>query len=161
MLELSEGKLLSIIQFVFRTHAEKMEASLVGAMLDDDIKATGQGLNSIGSEIENYTLSILGEEYLKDVDKGQPPGTVVDINSLITWVDARGLAPAENVESYAYGVQQAIYKRGTIKRFGYEGANFLNYIIEQDVPELVNDLELRLGDEIEKVIARKINKNGK
>lgn len=161
MLELSEGKLLSIIQFVFRTHAEKMEASLIEAMLDDDINATGQGLNSIKSDVENYTLSILGEEYLKDVDKGQEPGTVADINSLITWVDARGLAPAENVESYAYGVQQAIYKRGTIKRFGYEGANFLNYVIEQDVPELVNDLELRLGDEIERVIARKINKNGK
>lgn len=161
MLELSEGKLLSIIQFIFRSHADKIESGVIESMLDKDLKATGQGVNSIASEVENYTLSILGEEYLKDVDEGQEPGTTVNINNLITWVDAKGLAPPENVESYAYGVQQAIYKRGTIKRFGYEGANFLNYVIEQDVPELVNDLELRLGDEIERVIARKINKNGK
>lgn len=160
MLEgLSQAQITSIIQFVFRAHAGRLEASMVKDLQDNNFRATGTAIKSVTSDIEGNTLSILGEDYIEKLDKGQEPGTVARIDDLITWVTAKGLAPAENVESYAYGIQQAIYKRGTIERFNYEGANFIQYIIDQDVPKLVNDLEQRLGEAIEVAVARKINKN--
>jgi len=118
-------------------------------------------INFIESSVDEYTLTVLGEDYLLDVDQGQPAGTVADIDDLINWVDARGLAPAENVESYAAGVQQAIYKRGTIKRFNYEGANLLQYVLDQDMPKIALDLETKITRELEKAIAKNINKGNR
>jgi hypothetical protein len=159
--QLSEGQLKSIINFVLKQNGERVENTLRGRMQEQDTIATGRGLNSIESEVEDYTLTIMGEDYLLDVDQGQPAGTVADINDLINWVDARGLAPAENIESYAAGVQQAIYKRGTIKRFNYEGANLLQYVLDQDMPKIALDLETKITRELEKAIAKNINKGNK
>jgi len=159
--QLSEGQLKSVINFVLKKNAERVENTLRGRMQEQDTIATGRGLNSIESSVDEYTLTVLGEDYLLDVDQGQPAGTVADIDDLINWVDARGLAPAENIESYAAGVQQAIYKRGTIKRFNYEGANLLQYVLDQDMPKIALDLETRITRELEKAIAKNINKGNK
>jgi hypothetical protein len=159
--QLSEGQLKSIINFVLKQNSERVENTLRGRMQEQDTIATGRGLNSIESSVDEYTLTVLGEDYLLDVDQGQPAGTVADIDDLINWVDARGLAPAENVESYAAGVQQAIYKRGTIKRFNYEGANLLQYVLDQDMPKIALDLETKITRELEKAIAKNINKGNR
>ena len=162
MLEsLSASQLNSIIEFVLRANGPEMEDAVRGRLQVDDTIATGKGLDSIDSSVEDRTLSILGEDYLLKVDEGHPAGTVADINSLIEWVDARSLAPPENVESYAYGIQQAIYKRGTIKRFGYEGTGFIDYILEQYMPKIANDLELKIAQELERAISDNINKGNK
>lgn len=162
MLEsLSASQLNSIIEFVLRANGPEMEDAVRGRLQVDDTIATGKGLDSIDSSVEDRTLSILGEDYLLKVDEGQPAGTVADINSLMEWVDARSLAPPESVESYAYGIQQAIYKRGTIKRFGYEGTGFIDYILEQYMPKIANDLELKIAQELERAISDNINKGNK
>ena len=162
MLEgLSSSELNNLIEFVLRANADRVEVGVRDKLQTDDTIATGKSLDSITSEVGDNTLSILGEDYLNLVDSGQPAGTVVDINSLIEWVDARSLAPPENVESYAAGIQQAIYKRGTIKRFGYEGTGFIEFIIDQYLPKIANDLEMKITQELERVISEKINKGNK
>ena len=135
-----------------------MENALRARMQEQDTIATGTGLNSIESAVSVNVLDILGEDYLLRVDEGQDAGTVANIDDLIQWATARGLAPAENIESFAAGVQQAIYKNGTIKRFGYQGANLLEYVIDQYLPQIAQDLEAKLQEGLEKGIIEQINK---
>lgn len=148
----------SIIEFVLRKNATEMEDALRGRMQEQDTVATGAGLNSIESAVSANVLEILGEDYLLRVDQGQEAGTVANIDNLIEWATARGLAPAENIESFAAGVQQAIYKNGTIKRFGYDGANLLEYVVDQHMPVIASDLETQLQEALEKGIIEQINK---
>lgn len=159
--DLSASELNSIIDFVLRKTGTEMEETLRAELQIEDLIATGRGLNSIESQVDANTLSVMGEDYLLKVDEGQPAGTVANLDSLIEWATARGLAPAENIESFAAGVQQAIYKRGTIKRFGYEGANFLEYVLNEHLPSMASELEMQISSAIEKAIAKNINKNNK
>lgn len=149
----------SIIEFVLRKHGSEMENTLRARMQEQDTVATGTGLNSIESAASANVLEILGEDYLLRVDQGQEAGTVANIDDLIEWATARGLAPAENIESFAAGVQQAIYKNGTIKRFGYAGANLLEYVLDQHLAELTQDIETSLQDALEKGIIEQLNRN--
>lgn len=149
----------SIIEFVLRKHGSEMENTLRARMQEQDTVATGTGLNSIESAASANVLEILGEDYLLRVDQGQEAGTVANIDNLIEWVTARGLAPAENIESFAAGVQQAIYKNGTIKRFGYAGANLLEYVLDQHLADLIGNIETSLQEALEKGIIEQINKN--
>lgn len=149
----------SIIEFVLRKHGSEMENTLRARMQEQDTVATGTGLNSIESAASANVLEILGEDYLLRVDQGQEAGTVANIDDLIEWATARGLAPAENIESFAAGVQQAIYKNGTIKRFGYAGANLLEYVLDQHLAELTQDIEISLQEAIEKGIIEQLNRN--
>lgn len=149
----------SIIEFVLRKHGSEMENTLRARMQEQDTVATGTGLNSIESAASANVLEILGEDYLLRVDQGQEAGTVANIDDLIEWATARGLAPAENIESFAAGVQQAIYKNGTIKRFGYAGANLLEYVLDQHLAELTQDIETSLQEALEKGIIEQLNRN--
>lgn len=159
--QLSSSQLYSIVEFILRANAPEMEVAVREKLQEDDTIATGKGLDSIESDVEDATLTILGEDYLKQVSEGQPAGTVANIDNLIEWVDARSLAPPENVASYAAGIQQAIFKRGTIKRFDYEGTGFIDFIIDQYMPKIVNDLEVKIAQELELAIAKQINKGNK
>jgi hypothetical protein len=157
--QLSEQQFNSIVGFVLRQNAEPMARTMRGNLQARDLIATGAGINSIESSVSTNSLVISGEDYLLKVDQGQPPGTVANLQDLEVWVTARGLAPPENVEYFAMTIQQAIYKNGTIKRFGYEGANFIEYILDEYMPKIAYELETRISQELEKAIANNINKN--
>lgn len=154
----SAQELYNIIEFILRKNGAEMEVFVRDKMQEFDLQATGRGLDSVASVVDGDTLSIMGEDYLLALDDGQEAGTIARMEDLIEWATARGLAPAENIESFAAGVQQAIYKNGTIKRFGYQGTNFLKFAIDEYLPRLAGSIEEEIAEALEKGIIDKINR---
>jgi hypothetical protein len=146
----------SVINEQLRAFGENvLKAGVEGLLREDDTVATGDSIRSLEIDVKKYVLELSGFGYLKAVDEGQPAGTIASISNLMKWIDAKQLAPPENIESYAYGIQQAIYKRGTIKRFNYEGSGFIDKAIERFSPDLVRVLEQDISAKVKLYLQQK------
>jgi len=106
---------------------------------------------------DGVTAEIVAADYWPQVDQGQKPGTIVSIQSLEEWVANKrqmrielGLNTKEQVKSFAVVVARKIKQKGTIKRFGYKGANFVRDVLN---PTTINAIAQHLGDALGQRIA--------
>lgn len=146
----------SVINAQLKQYGENVLLKGVRGLLDaDETVATGDSLESLEIDVKKYVLELSGFGYLKLVDEGQPKGTIASIESLKRWVDAKRLAPPDRVEDFAYGVQRAIQKEGTIKRFGYKGSGFIDNAIEKFTPTLLDILEQDISARVKMYLEQK------
>lgn len=146
-----------IVRFMLEKEGHVMTEALKDKMQQENLVGANRSYEGLTPSLDDLTLSIMGESYLSKVDEGQPKGTMANLNNLKKWVSAKQLAPPENVDSFASGVQAAIYKRGTIKRYNYQGADFLDYILNERVPKFVTELANEIADKAETIISEKYN----
>ena len=106
---------------------------------------------------DGVTAEIVAADYWPQVDQGQKPGTIVSIKSLEEWVANKrqmrielGLNTKEQVKSFAVVVARKIKQKGTIKRFGYKGANFVRDVLN---PTTINAIAQHLGEALGQRIA--------
>lgn len=106
---------------------------------------------------DGVTAEIVAADYWPQVDQGQKPGTIVSIQSLEEWVANKrqmrielGLNTKEQVKSFAVVVARKIKQKGTIKRFGYKGANFVRDVLN---PTTINAIAQHLGEALGQRIA--------
>jgi hypothetical protein len=97
--------------------------------------ATGNLVDSIEYIVGNtkdgkYTLKVLGDYYLKNVNYGRRPGKFVPVSDLKEWMKVRNIP-----EQYSYPINQKI------KRDGIKGLFFLERVLK--------DIETQYGDELE------------
>lgn len=112
--------------------ADGITQRLKDAMYEDDTVATGQTVNSIRSEVKGREISIRFNKALSAIDSGNAPGQhSPTVNRIISWMQAKGIQPRlkgrfvaatpGNYKRSAFAIARAIYRDGTIKRFGYQG----------------------------------------
>ena len=108
------------------------------------INSTGAGARSLKYKAGPLGLQVEGADYLAYVDsgldkyKGKKPPTA----PLERWIEAK-IAP--NLDEFerkrmAFAISDTIAKKGTIKRFTYQGADFINFVINKNSQSLIDDI---------------------
>jgi len=113
-----------------------------------DLNATGRLRNSVNGTVfassKSISLNIYAAEYFDSVDKGTKPGKRPPYSKIAEWAYRKGLQPMNNQNSKVRmikSIQDAIATRGTIKRFGYKGADILKFIDQKYKDEITEDIK--------------------
>lgn len=172
---MAEGNFISLGQLL-KVWMTEIIMALRKSLEDDNAIATRNLIQSITAEIKVYghsfTIEFTMDDYWKNIEYGQKPGTLVPIEALEKWVTVKGLAkPSSKFKSMSkyltkktYGtlrkervlnlkniiakrVQSSILKRGTYPRHSF-GVVFNE--------KLEHDLEARIREAVGKDINVKI-----
>jgi hypothetical protein len=145
--------------------AQKLTDELRNKLTEKELVATKNLRSSIDLsdtiKIANgVAVDIRMADYWENVDKGQKPGTIVSVKSLEEWINAKasvkksvrprpGQSMQEAVTSFAVAIAAKIKEKGTIKRFGYKGANFVQEVLSpQNIDAIAQHLSDAFGQRI-------------
>ena len=121
-----------------------------------------------------FVMEIKMEDYWRSVDEGQKPGTRPDIDKIVRWMQHKKITGAEprkrigQIKSFsvtgklkrklitkakkdrrlvvAERIANAIYRKGTIKRFGYKGSEFFSGFMDWTLKErMMEDIREATG----------------
>ena len=90
-------------------------------------------------------------EHWEEVDQGRPKGkklTEQELKSLKDWVQIKGL-PSKwrmSTPSVVFLVSRALYRKGSIKRYGYKGSNFIETAMGD---KIIQDLQSKFATSFE------------
>src|SRR5579862_2137524 len=91
---ISEGLTNAIIK-IFELYGESITEAAKQTLANNKLNATGTLSNSFNYKISNsegvITLTISAEDYLKYVESGRSPGSMPPIQSIIKWIQAKGI----------------------------------------------------------------------
>ena len=132
--ELTKKAMLRLGKLLVSKYKEQMDidGTVATGKLKDSFKykMTGLGTNIIGFEV-------LAAKYAKIIDEGRKPGKRnPGIRPIIEWMKAKGIKPnrgtkLKDYKEAASSISKFIGEKGTIKRFGYKGSNYLSIVAEQ------------------------------
>ena len=111
-----------------------------------NLNASGKAAKSLKYERMPDGLAIYGQEYFEQIDKGRrPKNKRPPLQPIFRWVQRRMAGEdAKEARRVAFAVQQTIAERGTIKRFGYKGADILDFIIKTEIKNKFQPEAMRL-----------------
>ena len=83
-------------------------------------RATGKLQDTMRSVVttsgNGFEITIYGQDYAKNVEKGVPAGVWVSVDKLAEWVQVKGIATGEKeIKNIAYAIQRKIHDKGTIQ----------------------------------------------
>ena len=131
----------------------------------DNTVATGKLRDSFKYKLTDLSdnvigLEILAAKYAKVIDEGRKAGKrKPGINSIIAWMKAKGITPnrgtkLKDYKEAASSIAKFIAEKGTIKRFGYKGTNYLKIVTQQygepGVLQILEAYEMDLKNELNK-----------
>jgi len=140
--------------------------SLQKELMGQGHKATGNLVNSFEQnviELPNaMVLEILMDDYGTYVNSGRSSGgKKVPIDVLIKWIERRGIASGDKeVKNAAFAIQQKIWQEGSPTKnsfkFSTNGrrAGFIDFVIDNELGEVFNELEQEVFDDYDETIAR-------
>jgi len=119
------------------------ESSLAGSIKP----ITSSGADGVSLEIIIDAKSKEGKAYWRYVDEGRRGGKRPPMQAIKEWIKQKGISPKElkstnsvkkkvkqsfdkRVTTLAFMIARKIGSKGTIKRFGYKGADFLDPILK-------------------------------
>lgn len=134
---------------VMNRYAQLIVDAIKKNIKSDETLASGKLLASVQAPVKifgtKFVIEINMEDYWKNVDEGQKPGTKPDVQKILKWMRHKGIQPKPSKTSFskprsskakkvfkdrrlalAERISNAIYRKGTIKRFGYKGTDFLS-----------------------------------
>jgi len=149
------------MQFVAQTIIDKLKQSA----REKGVKATGNLIQSIKADVPNVspqgiTIGIEMADYYQWVEDGRgktkttTPSQPTLAQSLEQWISAKGIqvrqskgeskqTVLERRKSMAIAIARKIHSKGTIKRFGYKGSNFIADVL---TPQNVDTIAQKLSD---------------
>jgi hypothetical protein len=156
---LTKKAMLRLGDILVLKYKERIEAdqTIATGKLKDSFKykLTGLNTNVIG-------LEILAAKYAKVIDEGRKAGKRrPGINSIIAWMKAKGITPnrgtkLKDYKEAASSIAKFIAEKGTIKRFGYKGTNYLKIVAQQygepGVLQILEAYEKDVKNELDKAI---------
>ena len=142
------GKAATKYVKAFRDELEKKKAvasrNLQASIHTSRIFNTGK---EIGFEISMA-------EYWGAVEHGRKPGKMPPIAPIMDWIMRKGIPlkgkglKKNQAKSMAFGIAKNIAKKGTIKRFGYKGSNFIKDASSKETPNFIKSLTEAMGKDI-------------
>jgi hypothetical protein len=162
--DLKAGNLLEeILQNVAQTLTDALRDDLTKKELvaSQNLRSSIDPSNAVPIA-EGVSVSIVMADYWEQVDKGQPKGTIVKVADLEQWLLKKRIAiktkPGQSViaarRSFATAIAAKIKAKGTIKRFGYKGANFIKDVLTpQNIEAIAQHLSDMAGRKIELYIS--------
>jgi hypothetical protein len=103
------------IKTILNRYGAKIVTQLQQRLLEDDTKATGRAVESLGYEIKEsrtlHKLNVKGKKYIFAVDSGRTSGaTPPPISKIKRWIKARGIKPLSNKNKKPKSLAIAISK---------------------------------------------------
>jgi len=132
----------------------------------DGTRASGALHDGMYYKIVKTRIDIYMANYAKAIDEGTNPRagkpSSYFVSKIKKWMQSKGLtgkirnkSGKVNINKSARAIAESVYKRGTIKRFGYKGSNFLDRAINNVINEFDDDLLTAwmsgLEDELNKI----------
>lgn len=127
--------------------------------MEKGVKATGNLIQSIKADFpsvtpQGITVAIEMADYYQWVESGRGKGRRPPIASIEQWISAKGIQVRQSKgeskqsvlderKSMAIAIANKIASKGTIKRFGYKGSNFIADVLTQ---QNVDTIAQKLSD---------------
>ena len=143
--------------------------------MEKGVKATGNLVQSIRADFpsvtpQGITVAIEMADYYQWVDSGRGKGRRPPIASIEQWISAKGIqvrqpkgeskqSVLDRRKSMAIAIANKIASKGTIKRFGYKGSNFIaDVLTQQNVDTIAQKLSDITGLRISAFVTTEIAK---
>lgn len=161
---MAEGKMVNLGN-ALEIWSKVIVRALRNELTEDKTVASRKLLSSIRPNIKifgnRFEAEFIMEDYWKSVDEGTKPGTKPDVQKILKWMGNKRIGPKtlsgkrkvrgkmkDRKLAMAERIANAIYKRGTIKRFGYKGTGF--------VTDYTKTLEKRMVESIRRATGKDI-----
>jgi len=139
------------LKALFQLYGEKFVNDLIARMNELNLNATGTGAESLRYESFGDGFIVTGNKYLTAVDSGRGKGKQLPPRkALEAWIEAKVAPGLDEVElkSLSFAIAKSIQKNGTIKRFGYRGADLIDFVLNNNIEQLTADVAQEALDEI-------------
>ena len=131
----------------------------------DRTRASGALHDSMYYKIVKTRIDIYMANYAKAIDEGTNPRTGKPssyfVGKIKKWMQSKGLtgkvrnkSGKVNINKSARAIAESIYERGTIKRFGYKGSNFIDRAVNNIENEFDEDILTAFSSEIDKELEK-------
>lgn len=102
-------RLTEAIKMIFTEYGEQVVEACKKILADNNVNASGKLSESfdftIEAEDEKITLNILAEEYLKYMEQGRAAGKLPPVQSIIKWIEYKGIPVPDHKPGVKYGGQ--------------------------------------------------------
>jgi hypothetical protein len=167
--DLKAGNLLEeILQNVAQTLTDALRKEITekGVTASKSLRSSVNPSNAV-TVADGVQVHIVMADYWEYVESGRGPtkkgnnGGKFLWQHIEEWISAKGISVRKSNQqstqsvlearrSMAYAIAQKIHKRGTIKRFGYKGANFIKDVLTpQNIEAIAQHLSDMAGRKIE------------
>ena len=151
--EASAGMGGSVLSDAMVLVAQTIIDKLKQSAREKDLKATSNLIQSIQAGLPNVSpngieIEISMANYWQWVENGRGKGKRPPIASIEQWITAKGIQVRQSKKeskqsvlarrkSMAIAIASKIASKGTIKRFGYKGSNFISEVITQQNVDVI------------------------
>lgn len=133
------------VKQILEQYKDKIVQQLKDRIKQRKLVASKTLLNSIRGEVDETGITIFSTEYASYVESGRGPGKRPPIQKIIEWLDDKKPKPIYKKytrhRDMAWMIATAIANNGTIKRFGYLGGDFVDYVSRNIIASLTKDIE--------------------
>ena len=120
---------------------------------------------------EISSRSVPGESFsvLEAISSGRRPGKQPPYQAIMYWMEQKGVRARSkggkfkkntqsNLKSAAFGIAQAIGRKGTIKRFGYGGSDIIDFVVMPIQDKMTQDVADSFAQDLQDYIESGIKK---
>ena len=162
------------VSAILNKYGEQITNAIQTRLRQDDTYASGRTYTSVDYDVDGNELEIYYSDVVNVLDEGLSPNRAYPtINSIVRWMDAKGIQPrnlktgrfVKKTRAYkrrtAFAIRSAIVNKGTIKRFGYKGTGVLKFAFSNDrLQKMGDELSSAFGNEINDQILLNFKSNG-
>ena len=133
------------VRQILEEYREKIVLQLKDRISKRELIASRGLINSISAETTDRSIIVSAIDYATYVDEGRGPGKKPPVNKILEWVESKNLT--SNNDKYkkhrdmAWAIANGIAKLGTIERFDYQGGDFIDYVTDNIVASLTEELQ--------------------
>jgi hypothetical protein len=113
----------------------------------------------VNSSAKGFSITIIGKDYAKFVEKGVPRGAKVSIEALSQWIEDKGIQTGElSVKSLAFAIQRKIFNEGTIQ-FRENKKGFVEVMLDANATLIFQMLTRLFTEQVAVSLSKTISKN--
>lgn len=136
-------------------YADLVRDSIRKQLKEKKLYATGNLYRSISNHLfeDNTTLGfeIRADKYFTQADKGRARGRYVSHSKIKEWLLAKNITsefyPDQSIDEFAAIISNTIKEKGTIKRFGYQGADIIENIMNEFSTDFFDEIIESFADD--------------
>lgn len=133
------------VRQILEEYKDKIVQQLKDRISKRELIASRGLIDSISAEVSDKSITVSAIEYATYVDEGRGPGRRPPVNKILDWIDDKKLKPKGDKytkhRDMAWAIANAIAKNGTIERFNYGGGDFIDYVSDNIVASLTEELQ--------------------
>lgn len=140
------------VQATLEQYKDKIVEQLKDRLAQQGLVASGKLQNSIYGVVTQTGINIFAEDYGIFVEEGRGKGKAPldtreggSFQRILDWVKTKNIQSInpkyKRPRDVAWMIARSIGTEGTIKRFGYQGSKFIDYVANNIIASLTKDIE--------------------